>query len=194
MAILNDKGNGFYCVTIPSSYLFAVDPGPTESGFVIAKLNKDKDEIVEIVDKGKIENNRLLEKIDTKYIYSVNFAIEMISSYGMPVGKEVFETCVWIGRFLSCAGIYSEEEAEHFVYRKDEKLVLCNSPRANDSNIIQALVDRYAPGQPNHGKGTKKSPGFFYGFSKDTWQAMAVAVTWLELQNGWGSRNANKEK
>ena len=40
----------------------------------------------------------------------------------------------------------------------------------------QALVDRFAPGQPNHGKGTKAEPGFFYGFRADVWQAFALAV------------------
>lgn len=43
-------------------------------------------------------------------------------------------------------------------------------------------MDRYACGQPNHGKGTKAAPGFFYGFSKDAWQAMAVAATWLDRE------------
>ena len=48
---------------------------------------------------------------------------------------------------------------------REEKLDLCGSLSAKDANIRQALVDRYAPGQPNFGKGTKKDPGFFYGFS-----------------------------
>ena len=40
----------------------------------------------------------------------------MIASYGMPVGKEVFDTCVWIGKFAEASGM-----KESYIYRKDEK-------------------------------------------------------------------------
>ena len=60
-----------------------------------------------------------------------------------------------------------------FVTRKEEKLAICHSMKANDATIRQALVDRFAPGTPNHGKGNKKKPGFFYGFSADMWSAFA---------------------
>ena len=62
------------------------------------------------------------------------------------------------------------------LYRKDIKLHLCNSVKAKDSNIIQALKDRFGD------KGTAKKKGYFYGFSKDIWQAMAVGVTYLDKQ------------
>ena len=66
--------------------------------------------------------------------------IEMIASYGMPVGKEVFETCVWIGKFAQASGI-----KEEYIYRKEEKMNLCHSMKAKDSNIRQALIDRFGP-------------------------------------------------
>jgi hypothetical protein len=56
------------------------------------------------------------------------------------------------------------------------KLHHCHDSRAKDSNIAQALVYRFAPGQPNRGKGTKAAPGWFHGFAADIWQAYALAV------------------
>ncbi len=99
-------------------------------------------------------------------------AIEMIASYGMAVGAEVFETCVWIGRFIEAAG------EDRRVTRKTISLHHCNSPRANDGTVAQAVRDKY--GQ----KGTKANPGPFYGVSGDVWQAIALATyiqeTWVE--------------
>lgn len=76
--------------------------------------------------------------------------IEMIASYGMAVGKEVFETCVWIGRFRQIAE--SQDIEAKYIYRKDEKMNLCHSMKAKDSNIRQALIDRFGE------VGTKKKP------------------------------------
>jgi len=67
----------------------------------------------------------------------------------MPVGKEVFDTCVWIGRFQQIALPNVDTK---FIYRKDEKMNICNSMKAKDSNIRQALIDRFGA------VGTKKNP------------------------------------
>lgn len=153
--------------------IFAIDPGNTQSGYAV--VEHDGEKILGVVEKGKTENTKIFELLE-KYDESVPVAIEMVASYGMPVGMEVFDTCVWIGRFAQAAKGHGIE----LIYRKEEKLCLCGSLKAKDSNIAQALVDRFAPGQPNKGKGTKKEPGFFYGFSKDMWAAMAVATTYFD--------------
>jgi hypothetical protein len=106
--------------------------------------------------------------------------IEMISSYGMPVGKEVFETVFWIGRYYELADLHLDNVDR--VYRKDVKMHLCNSTRAKDGNISQALRDRFAYNVPNRGKGYKKSPAFFYGFRDDIWQAYALGVCYLDQE------------
>jgi hypothetical protein len=111
------------------------------------------------------------------------FAIEMVASYGMAVGKHVFDTCVWIGRFVQA--IHPREHK--YVYRKEEKLCLCGSMKAKDSNIRQALIDRYAKHDFKNGKGVKKNPDTFYGVSKDAWQAIAVGVTCYENSKEGGA-------
>lgn len=155
--------------------ILAIDPGNIKSGFVY--LNDD----LSVVDKGKIDNENLLECIESEdFNLNCHIAIEMIASYGMPVGAEVFETCVWIGRYIQAFKCHYNKEPK-FIYRKDEKLNICQSMKANDASIKQALVDRFAKGQKNYGKGTKKEPGFFYGFKADIWAAMAVGVTYYDM-------------
>lgn len=157
--------------------IFAIDPGCTHSGYVVVR--HDGGEITQVIDKGKVENERIFCVLNQYFGYDL--AVEMVACYGMPVGAEVFDTCVWIGRFIQAAGMSQCAKSINLVYRKEEKLNLCGTPAAKDSNIAQALIDRYAYGQPNRGKGTKKEPGFFHGFSADMWQAMAVAVTYFDL-------------
>ncbi len=149
--------------------ILAIDPGTTESAFVLM----DGDQVV--LDKGKIGNEEMLITVQC---FGVNYhhrcVIEMIASYGMPVGAEVFETCVWIGRFMEAFG---PDRAERLT-RNVVKNHLCHSSKANDGNIRQALIDRF--GGKDTAIGCKKSPGPLYGVSGDVWAALAVAVTWSD--------------
>lgn len=156
--------------------ILAIDPGNIESGYVVTY-----DDLV-VICKGKERNENIINMIKevVKSLDIEHVAIEMIESQGMAVGKSVFETCFWIGKFAQCCEENLSIEPK-FIYRKDEKMNLCNSMRAKDSNIVQALIDRFAPNTPNKGKGTKKEPGWFYGFKKDIWQAYAVAVTYHDM-------------
>jgi len=155
--------------------VFAIDPGPKQSAFVI--WNGEK-----IWDKGLVSNDMLLNLVHNTgrigMLHIDHLAIEMVASYGMAVGKDVFETCVWIGRFIE-----RWNRKHRLIYRREIKLHHCRSLKAKDTNIRQALVDRFASGFSNYGKGTKVEPSIFYGFKADLWQAMAVAVfaydTWV---------------
>lgn len=151
--------------------ILAIDPGNEESAYCVI----DK-ETYKPVDFDKINNEDLIIKLDSiidKYdIYVV--AIEKIASYGMAVGASVFDTCIWIGRFYERC--ITKVGDICYIYRKDEKMNLCHSMKAKDSNIRQALIDRFGV------VGTKKEKGWFYGFKKDIWAAYAVGVTWLDKQ------------
>lgn len=146
--------------------ILAIDPGHTHSGWTIIDATTRKP-----LQHGKSPNELVLNHCWGDLDYD-HCAIEMVASYGMAVGAEVFETCVWIGRFLEAAA--RGHVTRH--KRLDIKLHHCHDSRAKDSNVRQALVDRFAPGQPNHGKGTKAQPGWFHGFAADVWQAYALAV------------------
>ena len=153
--------------------VLAIDPGNTHSGYALIDADTCRP-----LDVGKIPNDELLRICygygDADLQLEDTVAIEMVASYGMAVGKEVFETCVWIGRFREA--VDSEWRDVDLVYRRDVKLHHCASAKAKDANITQALIDRFASGQPNRGKGTKAQPGWFYGFAADMWQAYALAV------------------
>lgn len=158
-------------------YILALDPGNKTTGYCLTDPNLIP------IRFGKLENEEVMREC-TDILSSLTFkpisvVIERVASYGMAVGQEVFQTCEWIGRYTQELQRYTEI---NYVFRKDEKLAICHSMKANDATIKQALVDRFALGVSNHGKGTKKEPGFFYGFKADVWSAFAVAVTFHDIE------------
>jgi len=147
--------------------ILAIDPGTTESGYALLEDGA-------VVLSGVLLNYDLLEQIKAQRFKAwgaTRLAVEMIASYGMPVGREVFETCVWIGRFIEAWG-----GEYQLIYRRDVKLHLCGNARAKDANIRQALLDKIGP------QGTKKAPGPTYGVKSHAWAALAVAVTAADRQ------------
>jgi hypothetical protein len=153
--------------------LLAIDPGTTESGWVLL------DDRGRVIETGVDPNDVLLDNLlfDCGEEGLGDCAIEMIASYGMAVGREVFETCVWIGRFCE-RWHHHTGKLPTLVYRRDVKLHLCGSARAKDPNIRQALLDLVGP------PGTKKAPGPTYGVKSHAWAALAVGATHLKLQPG----------
>jgi hypothetical protein len=153
--------------------LLAIDPGTHESGWVEYRDGK-------VWESGVAPNHLLLDKV--RETSADALAIEMIASYGMAVGREVFETCVWIGRFVQA---WKQPEAVKLVYRRDVKLHLCGSPKAKDANIRQALIDLFPA--TGGGKipqiGTKAQPGPLFGVSSHAWAALGVAIT-AQAANG----------
>ncbi len=148
--------------------IMAIDPGTTQSAYVVFDGKT-------IFAKGIEQNNRVKDLIGYKSEWFISaLAIEAIASYGMPVGAEVFTTCIWIGRFYEAASRLLLPVS--LVYRKDIKVCLCGSLRAKDSHVRQALIDRVGK------QGIKKAPGPTYGMSADMWSALAVAVYFLDTR------------
>ena len=169
--------------------ILAIDPGNIVSGYCLM------DENYKPVMFGKEDNNFILSKIDIladtydpwglfqekhSMLHPKAAVIEMVASYGMPVGQTVFDTCVWIGRFTQ--QLENNGIPVYYVKRKEYVVEFCGSSRANDANVRQYLIDRFAPNTANYGKGTKKEPGWFKGFSKDVWQAYAIGTYFLDKE------------
>ncbi len=156
------------------SLILAIDPGTTHSGVVSMLDGK-------VLRAEILENREVLDVLRNPVLLELHpgarLAIEMIASYGMAVGREVFETCVWIGRFVEA---WNGSEPR-LIPRLTVKLHLCKSPKANDASIRQALIDRYGPGK-DKAIGKKASQGPLYGVSADVWAALALAVTWQDTR------------
>lgn len=125
--------------------ILAIDPGNIESAYCVIDIETYKPLYFE-----KVENEYLKSWIYTHDNLFDELVIEMVASYGMPVGETVFQTCVWIGRFVQ--QIDEIGKKYNYIYRKDEKINICHSMKAKDSNIRQALIDRFGI------VGTKKNP------------------------------------
>lgn len=140
-----------------------IDPGNTHTAYCL--LFPDGT----IAGFGKIENEEFVEQFRRMFVLhpEIRVACEMIASYGMAVGASVFETCMFIGRLQEIS------RGREFVLipRLEVKLEICKSPKANDSNIRAALLDRFGP------QGTRKEPGPTYGIAKDVWAALGLVET-----------------
>lgn len=148
--------------------VIGIDPGTTESAYMA--LDRDKP-----VSFGKLDNKQLLSRLDFLRIEAgdVVLAVEMVQGYGMAVGSEVFETCVWIGRFIErWRGRYN------LIMRGAIRWHLCDDRRAKDANVRAALIERY--GGKSKAIGLKKNPGPLHGVVDDIWSALAVATVHRE--------------
>lgn len=155
--------------------IFAIDPGSTQSAYCM--MGEDALPI----SFDKVPNEDLIVRLRNYGKSRPTVVIERVASYGMPVGREVFDTCEWIGRYTQVAKDLALDV--EYILRQEEKLHICKSPKANDATIRKALIDRFAKHDFKTGKGTKANPDFFYGFKADCWSAFAVAISFLCKQN-----------
>jgi len=150
--------------------IIAIDPGPKESGMVVMP-----DEWTMVPETfGKLDNRELGDVL--KGYLKADIVIEK------PVcrkwaGREVSDTAIitgWLAAqtYLPVYLLTRSKVRGHF-----------KCTRGGDKAVKSVLIERFAPGVPNHGKGLKDSPGFFYGFVSDVWQAYALGVAYLDMWN-----------
>jgi|TARA_R110000822_G_scaffold246800_1_gene374971 hypothetical protein len=108
--------------------ILAIDPGTVKSGWCVMEQDGTVNEF------GWTDNDDLLERVISSR--KINLVLEDISNYGMAVGRDTFETVKWLGRF--------DRKREHtYITRPTIKAALCNTVKATDANVRQAVIDRY---------------------------------------------------
>jgi hypothetical protein len=150
----------------------AIDPGPKQSALLYFNARTGQPGAMAIAPNDQVRADIMQ--------FDLPVVVEMVASYGMAVGKDVFETVYWIGRFCEAA----EPAGHHRVFRMAVKTHLCHDSRAKDANIRQALIDRFPAtgGGKTPQVGTKAQPGPLYGIKSHLWAALAVAVTFADKQ------------
>ena len=142
--------------------IFAIDPGTKESAYVQWDGKR-------ILDMGIRHNMEII--INLYQMPPMDLVVEQVRSYGMAIGATTLDTVFWSGRFCEAwPGDWS------LMPRMDVKMHLCHNSRANDSNIRQALIDRFEPDL----KPRQRPKGILKGVSKDIWAALALGVTWWD--------------
>lgn len=153
--------------------ILAIDPGPRESAWV---WYDDEG----VVSSCLVANDECRDFIrEDERVGLDDLVIEDVTAYGMPVGRDVFETCVWIGRFIEAWG---DDDTVTRITRPTIKTHLCGTPTAKDANVRQALIDRFPAtgGGKTPAIGTKSQPGPLHGMKSHLWSALAVAVVYAE--------------
>lgn len=182
-------------VSSDATHLMGVDPGSSLSAYTVIERSTRRPIIF-----GKVPNADLLKLISDfdaaaswgTYNPSL-LAVEMVITNGMPARAEVFDACVQIGRVQERWDSFFAPSVRISV--SEVRAHLCGGHRgAKDQNVRIALLDRFAYGVRNYGKGTKSDPGWFYGFAADVWQSYAIAVAFADEleQRGWVPKSTKR--
>ena len=161
-------------------HILAIDPGTTRSAWVWYGTEAARPSLRQGRPDLGIDDNGVVLKMLFGYGASSCtqriLAIEQVKYYGanINIGDSVLGTVLWSGRFIEAWG-----GPWVLIPRKTIVTHVTGNPRANDSNVIAALLDRFG-GTMKAAKGTKAKPGPLYGIKSHIWQALAVAVTAAE--------------
>lgn len=188
-----------------SETILSIDPGSKESAWMIYDGTPRK--------WAKTVNCCLLSDLRSgKLVASrVHVVIESMVNYAATVGAETFDAIRWAGRFQEAWAEHSGEESVSYITRPEVKLHLCQSMRAKDKDVREALITRWGgeavaiggkkcpscKGSGGHGRGSKRfscdrckgsglvTPrGPLNGITADCWSALAIAVTYTDTRAG----------
>lgn len=154
--------------------IFAIDPGPTKSAYVLLEDGRP-------VAFAKLPNDVLLDGLRGGFLplglgQPDIVVIEWITVASV-AGAEVYDTCRWVGRFQEAvrplpAELLSRMDVLNDLFGRR------NVPKA-DALVRRAMLDRFGG---DGAKGTKSMPGPLHGFAADCWAALAVAIVWADRE------------
>ena len=123
--------------------IIGIDPGPAETAYCVI------DEL-KMICAEKLPNDEFLSWL--RRLGGVEAAaVEGIQSYGMPVGREVFDTCYMVGRIME---ICDHQYIPAAIYNRPEySKALCGCGKITDAVLRAALMTRFGgdkKGEPLH--------------------------------------------
>ena len=147
--------------------IIGVDPGPKETGYAIM----DTSDYLPL-EAGKLPNAEFSVMLSMAPAEGLHIACEGIQSQGMPVGKEVFETCFNIGEYRHIARVAA---IPFFIYpRQEYARSICGCKQYGDAVLRKALIMRF-------GGDRKGEPLNLLKGDTDRRSAFAVAVYHADL-------------
>lgn len=153
--------------------ILAIDPGSTESGFVVWNAATRRARAF-----GKVPNEQLLRDLHDLGEDVDRVVIEDFQTFGMPVGREVFQAVRWSGRFEEAVG---GRPPVVYILRSTVRSTMCHSMKATDVNVRASIIERF--GGKDQAIGRKASPGPLHGMAADVWSALALALTYAEKED-----------
>lgn len=153
--------------------VIGIDPGPESSSYVLWDGGL-------VIEHGDAGNHDLLQSLEMparcfNIVPPDHCAIEQMRGFGIMASDGMFDTCAWSGRFLQAFG----EERTTWMPRKAVAKHVCGSGGiSHDKFIREALITRFGG---KEAIGSKKAPGPLYGIAGHKWAALAIAVTWWDL-------------
>lgn len=115
------------------NFILGIDPGTTETAYCLIDKN------YKILMADKINNEEFINLCFTSP--NIQIACESLQSYGMPVGREVFETAYIIGRIIQKA---NDNNIPYTLYPRPEYAKsICGVKKVTDAVLKQALEMRF---------------------------------------------------
>lgn len=151
--------------------VYAIDPGYRESALVIYNGRS----ILSHCIKPNEEMRLLLLRERANDAVLVLEEMQIFAGHG--VGKEVFDSVFWSGRF---AEIWQPQRFDRLLRSKVRGHL--GASKGGDAAVRQALIERFGPYRED-AIGKRSRPGPLFGITSHCWSALAIAVVWSDLNS-----------